>query len=111
MDRMARRALPPLIEQPARPLDRIRAAQEAVSALVAQRPLRSGLRRLTCGDGDSERLAGVPGPAQRLSPDLVARRWPGGGCPSWARCLEAAGSPARRSTKRPRLADWPQPAP
>lgn len=69
---MGGRCLRRWIEAPLVDRSAILERQEAVSELVAQRPLRLGLRRLLRPMGDLERLAGRAGAGSASARDLVA---------------------------------------
>ena len=107
MTAMGGRALRRWIEQPLRALEPIRARQEAVSALVAQRPLRQALRRLLRPMGDLERLAGRAGAGSASARDLVALADGLERLPQLGSLLEAADSPPLRALHQaaPELAE------
>jgi DNA mismatch repair protein MutS len=91
----------PLVDRPT-----ILARQDGVGELVAQRPLRQGLRRLLRPMGDLERLAGRAGAGSASARDLVALADGLERLPQLAALVHQAnaGSPPLAALARP----WPQ---
>ncbi|MCP9850242.1 DNA mismatch repair protein MutS [Cyanobium sp. Morenito 9A2] len=99
---MGGRRLRRWLEAPLVELTRIRARQESVRELVAQRSLRLALRRLLRPMGDLERLAGRAGAGSASARDLVALADGLERLPRLAALLQEASSAPLRALNEPR---------
>ncbi|MEB3234680.1 MAG: DNA mismatch repair protein MutS [Cyanobacteriota bacterium] len=101
---MGGRCLRRWIEAPLVQREAILRRQQAVSELVAQRPLRLGVRRLLRAMGDLERLAGRCGAGTASARDLVALAEGLERLPQLAALLKASSAAPLLALARP----WPE---